>query len=91
MEVNEMDAKVRELRILQSISKQISDKIAVIEDYILYDMTRQQVETLSGGDWCCTLHTKKVCLVNVNAMRKESPTAFTKYCKPYTQKTLCVE
>lgn len=86
---NRLDRQVRELRVLQSIEKEISEKMDILTDSIQSQMTQQRVAELVGEDWKCSLVEKTQYRFNMSALRKAVPDV-GRYATPHTTRRLVV-
>lgn len=73
MTIQEIDAKVQELRELQALVEEANAQIEAIKDIIKMKMVDEGVEELLGNGWKATWHTVTSSRLDTKALKAEHP------------------
>lgn len=85
MSSNEMDSKIKELRELRRMAKELATEIDSIQDTIKRHMDAEGVDTISGTDWRVTS-----ARLDTAALKKALPELAKQFTKTTTARRFCV-
>lgn len=81
MTIEELDAKVEELKELQALVEEAQIQIEAIKDIIKMKMVDEGVEELSGNGWKATWHTVTSTRLDTKALKAALPALTAKFSK----------
>ena len=81
MAINEISAKVKELRELKRMSEELAAEIEALQDIIKKYMTEQNTEELRGTDWKCTWKTITGTRFDSAAFRSAQPELYSQFIR----------
>ena len=84
MSIMELDAKVAELRELQSMIDELTAQVEGIKDTIKAKMVDEGTEELIGNGWKATWHTVTSTRLDTKKLKAEAPDLYTMYSKSST-------
>lgn len=90
MSINELSAKVNELRELRRMAEEISGEIETIQDAIKAHMTAAGVEILNGTDYKITWKPVTSSRFDTTAFKRENPELSARYTKTTTTRRFTV-
>ena len=90
MGINELDAKVAELRELRNLEAEIKSEITLIEDEIKAEMLAQNVDTLQGQTCKITWKTITATRFDSGAFRLAHADLFRQYSKATTSRRFII-
>ena len=90
MSINEMDAKIKELRELRRMADELAGEIESITDSIKAHMDAQGVDTISGTDWKVTYKAVTSARFDSTAFKKAMPDLAEAFTKTTTSKRFCI-
>ena len=85
MSSNEMDSKIKELRELRRMAKELATEIDSIQDTIKRHMDAEGVDTISSTDWRVTS-----ARLDTAALKKALPELAKQFTKTTTARRFCV-
>ena len=90
MSINEMDAKIKELRELRRMADELAREIESITDSIKTHMDVQGVDTISGMDWKVSYKAVTSSRLDTSALKKALPDLAQQFTKTTTARRFCV-
>lgn len=90
MSINEMDAKIKELRELRRMADELAGEIESITDSIKTHMDVQGVDTISGMDWKVSYKAVTSSRLDTSALKKALPDLAQQFTKTTTARRFCV-
>ena len=90
MSVNELSAKVNELRELRRMSDELSAEIEAIQDAIKNHMDAANVDTLTGTDYKITWKNVTSARFDTTAFKRENPELSARYTKNTTTRRFII-
>lgn len=90
MSINELDARVKELRSLRTIEAKVQAEISTIEDILKAEMLARNTDTLSGRE--CTVNWKTVITTRFDsaAFKLTHADLFNQYSRATTSRRLVI-
>lgn len=82
--MNDITAKIRELRELRHMADEIAAEIDAIQDAIKAHMTERRLDTLTGTDWKVTYKPVTSRRIDTTALKKALPDIAEQYTKTTT-------
>lgn len=86
MTMNELTAKVTELRELKRMSDELAALIEAAQDEIKATMTAQATDTLTGDTWKITWKPVTTNRLDTTALKKALPDVAAQFTKPSTSR-----
>lgn len=90
MSMNELKAKVDELRELRRMADELAGEIGTIEDEIKAHMTALDTDELHGADFKITWKTITSNRLDSKALKADAPCLYDQYCRPITTRRFCI-
>lgn len=90
MSINEMDAKIKELRELRRMADELAGEIESITDSIKTHMDVQGVDTISGMDWKVSYKAVTSSRLDTSALKKALPDLAQQFTKTTTARRFCI-
>lgn len=90
MSINEMDAKIKELRELRRMADELAGEIESITDSIKAHMDTQGVDTISGTDWEVSYKAVTSSRLDTSALKKALPDLAQQFTKTTTARRFCI-
>lgn len=90
MSINEMDAKIKELRELRRMADELAREIESITDSIKTHMDVQGVDTISGMDWKVSYKAVTSSRLDTSALKKALPDLAQQFTKTTTARRFCI-
>ena len=90
MSINEMDAKIKELRELRRMADELAGEIESITDSIKDHMVTQGVDTISGTDWKVTYKAVTSSRLDTSTLKKALPNLAQQFTKTTTGRRFCI-
>lgn len=90
MSINELSAKVSELRELRRMSDELSAEIEAIQDAIKNHMSAANVDTLTGNDYKITWKNVTSARFDSTAFKRENPELSARYTKNTTTRRFII-
>lgn len=81
MSIFELDAKVTELRELQSMIAELESQVEAIKDSIKTKMMDEGTEELTGNGWKATWHTVSSSRLDSKKLKADYPDLYSQYSK----------
>lgn len=81
MSIFELDAKVTELRELQSMIAELESQVEAIKDTIKTKMMDEGTEELTGNGWKATWHTVSSSRLDSKKLKADYPDLYSQYSK----------
>lgn len=81
MSIFELDAKVTELRELQSMIAELENQVEAIKDTIKTKMMDEGTEELTGNGWKATWHTVSSSRLDSKKLKADHPDLYSQYSK----------
>lgn len=81
MSIFELDAKVTELRELQSMIAELENQVEAIKDTIKTKMMDEGTEELTGNGWKATWHTVSSSRLDSKKLKADYPDLYSQYSK----------
>lgn len=81
MSIFELDAKVAELRELQSMIAELESQVEAIKDTIKTKMMDEGTEELTGNGWKATWHTVSSSRLDSKKLKADHPDLYSQYSK----------
>ena len=86
MSINELSAKVQELRELRRMADELAGEIEAAQDAIKAYMTAQDVDTLTGTDYKITWKSVTSSRFDSKSFKADHADLYTAYSKPSTSR-----
>lgn len=90
MSINELTAKVNDLRELRRMADEIANEIESVQDAIKEHMTAAGVETIAGTDYKISWKTISSNRFDTAAFKKENPEIAAAYTKTTTSRRFVI-
>lgn len=90
MSINELDAKVKELRELRRMVDELNEEIAAITDALKAHMTAENTDVLSGTDWKVSWKVVTTTKLDTSALKKAMPEIAAQFTKSNTVRRFCI-
>lgn len=90
MSINELSAKVNELRELRRMAEELAAEIENIQDAIKAHMTAAGLEILNGADYKITWKTVTSARFDTTAFKKENPEIAAAYTRTTTARRFTI-
>jgi predicted phage-related endonuclease len=90
MSINELDAKVNELRELRRMAEELQAEMDSITDSIKAHMDQNGMDTLLGMDWKVTYKTVTSSRIDTTALKKALPDVAEQFTKTTTTRRFTV-
>lgn len=90
MSMNELKAKVDELRELRRMADELAGEISTIEDEIKAHMAALDTDELHGADFKITWKTITSNRLDSKALKADAPCLYAQYCRPTTSRRFCI-
>lgn len=90
MSINELTAKVNDLRELRRMADEIANEIESVQDAIKEHMTAAGVDTIAGTDYKITWKTISSSRFDTTAFKKENPEIAAAYTKTTTSRRFVI-
>ena len=90
MSINEMDAKIKELRELRRMADELAAEIDSITDSIKAHMDAEGVDTISGTDWKVTYKAVTSSRLDTSTLKKALPNLAQQFTKTTTGRRFCI-
>ena len=90
MSSNEMDSKIKELRELRRMAKELATEIDSIQDTIKRHMDAEGVDTISGTDWKVSYKIVTSSRLDTSALKKALPDLDQQFTKTTTARRFCI-
>jgi len=90
MSINELDAKVMELRELRNMEAEVKAEITAVEDALKAEMLARNTETLNGNSCIITWKTVTTTRFDSAAFKLTHAELFTQYSKATTSRRFVI-
>lgn len=90
MSTNEMEIKVKELRVLRRMADELAAEIDSIQDSIKVHMDAEGMDTITGSDWKVTYKAVTSSRLDTAALKKSLPELAAQFTKQTTTRRFCV-
>lgn len=84
MDMQELDKKVKELRELRRMAKELEREIGAAEDAVKAELNARNVDTLEGPDWKVSWKAVAGSRLDAAALRRELPEIAARFTKQST-------
>jgi predicted phage-related endonuclease len=90
MSINELDAKVKELRELRRMAEELQAEMDSITDELKRHMDDHGMDTLLGMDWKATYKTVTTARIDTTSLKRELPDIAQRFTKASTTRRFTV-